>query len=63
MGITDYIRLSRVKRAKKLLRSTDKTVSEISADVGIKDANYFIRTFKQSEGITPLQYRKSVKNS
>ena len=63
MGITDYIRFERVKQAKKLLRSTDKSVSEISANVGIKDANYFIRTFKQSEGMTPLQYRKNAKNS
>lgn len=59
MGISDYIRTLRIRRAKKLLISTMEPVSQIAASVGIPDVNYFIRTFKQSEGITPLQYRKN----
>ena len=61
MGITDYIRLQRINQAKRILRGTDKSISQVSACVGIADTNYFIRTFKKYEGITPLQYRKSVK--
>lgn len=59
MGITDYIRLQRIRVAKSLLRTTDKSVLQISCEVGIKDVNYFIRLFKKTEGITPLQYRKA----
>lgn len=60
MGISDYIRHQRIKFAKKLLRNTEDSVASIGLRVGIKDANYFIRIFKQIEGITPLQYRKSI---
>lgn len=58
MGISDYIRSLRIKKAKKLLLNTEDTISHIAEVVGIKDINYFIRIFKASEGITPLQYRK-----
>lgn len=58
MGISDYIRLQRIKKAKKLLLSTEDSISQIALSVGIRDTNYFIRTFKKYEGITPLQYRK-----
>lgn len=61
MGISDYVRQQRLIKAKKLLVSTDLPVSQIAAAVGIPDTNYFIRTFKQLQGVTPLQYRKSRK--
>ncbi len=62
MGISDYIRLQRINSAKKLIRNTDASITQIAASVGIQDTNYFIRIFKQSEGITPLQYRKNSVN-
>ena len=58
IGISDYIRKERVNEAKRLLRSNTLSISEVAAKVGILDDNYFIRIFKASEGITPLQYRK-----
>lgn len=58
MGITDYVRKQRIKMAKKLILNTDESISQIALSVGIKDTNYFIRLFKQTEGVTPLQYRK-----
>lgn len=58
MGISDYIRIQRIKAAKKLLSNTDDSVSQIAATVGLRDTNYFIRAFKQLEGITPLQFRR-----
>ena len=61
MGISDYIRYQRIKRAKKLIRNTDDSISRISLAVGINDTNYFTRMFKKSEGITPLQYRKTMR--
>ena len=61
MGISDYVRQQRLAKAKKLLTSTDLPVSQIAVQVGIPDTNYFIRTFRQLLGVTPLQYRKSRK--
>ncbi len=58
MGISDYIRTQRIQEAKKLIENTEDSISQIALSVGIKDTNYFIRIFKQSEGVTPLQYRK-----
>lgn len=59
VGITDFIRMQRIKRAKKLIRNTEEQIAQIALSVGIKDTNYFIRIFKQSEGMTPMQYRKN----
>lgn len=59
MGISDYIRCERIKKAKKLIANTDDSISQIASAVGIKDTNYFIRMFRQTEGMTPLQYRKN----
>ena len=58
MGISDYIRAQRIGKAKSLLVNTNQPVSQIAASVGMPDTNYFIRIFKQTEQITPLQYRK-----
>ena len=61
MGITDYIRHARINRAKSLLESTDKPIMCIAASVGFSDANYFTRSFGQTVGMTPKQYRKMKK--
>ena len=34
------------------------TVDEIGNAVGMGDANYFSRTFRKVEGISPSEYRK-----
>ena len=41
----------RIDRAKELLRDTDKSITEIAADVGFDDYNYFCRVFKKSADI------------
>ena len=51
--LTDY----RMNKAKELLRCTGKRSSEISAEVGYKDAHYFSYLFKKTQGMTPTQYR------
>lgn len=49
---------SRMDLAKYLLRSTDKSVNEISTAVGYADNAAFFRIFRQHTGMTPAQYRK-----
>ena len=56
--INNYLISKRITRAKQLLRFTDMTVDEISAAVGMADANYFSRMFRKVEGISPREYRK-----
>lgn len=60
VGITfkEYLLLFRVTEAKKLLITTDLSVSQIAEQVGYVNVNNFLKIFKDREGITPLQYRK-----
>lgn len=56
--ITNYLLQIRITHAKRLLRFTDLSIDKISRECGMNDANYFSRTFKKIEGITPGQFRK-----
>ncbi len=44
------------------LKNTDKTVSEISHQLGFEYPNYFSRLFKRKMNLSPSEYRKSVKS-
>ncbi len=52
-----YLTEFRMQKAKELLRCTGKRSSEISVEVGYKDAHYFSYLFKKTQGMTPTQYR------
>lgn len=54
----EYIRIRRIESAKDMLLETSDTVNKIAEDVGFSSCSYFIRIFKQSEGITPSAYRQ-----
>lgn len=60
MGVTPQELLSeaRIKHACQLLRNTDKTVSEIAYACGFTDPKYFSRSFKQSTGLSPSEFRE-----
>ena len=51
----------RVKVACDLLRNTEDRVSDIATEVGIPDYNYFTKVFKKAMGVTPREYRKSMR--
>ncbi len=61
--ITAYVLSVRITRAKSLLRFTDMSIEEVGAASGMSDANYFARSFKKMEGMTPGEYRRLWKNS
>ena len=56
-GVIKIIREERIKRAKELLLDSNLSISDIASQVGILDANYFIRMFKTETGMTPGGYR------
>lgn len=62
-GITlrQYIISYRLKAAKRLLELTRKSVAEIAEEVGFTDASYFTKTFRQSFGVTPKEWRNKFK--
>lgn len=55
----EFLLMLRLNRAKELLRSTDRSVSQIACDVGIQNVSHFIDLFRKQEGTTPACYRKA----
>lgn len=47
----------RMNHARRLLRTTNKPISEISYEVGITNVGYFINAFRKIEKMTPGQWR------
>ena len=56
-GIAKFVNVIRTDKAKRLLKSTTKQISDISFECGFNDASYFSQVFKSIYGITPQQYR------
>ncbi|MGF6847811.1 AraC-like DNA-binding protein [Chitinophaga sp. W3I9] len=58
-GITplQYINRERLKLAKQLLADRNNSVSQVSMLCGFNDTNYFIRLFRNAEGVTPGTYQ------
>lgn len=63
-NFSNYVNKLRIKKAKELLQNSDTPVINISIDLGFEDCGYFIKVFKNIEGVTPATYRKrfNVKN-
>jgi DNA-binding response regulator/sensor histidine kinase len=49
----DIIREARMKRADRLLETTDKSVSEIAYEVGFSSPSYFTKCYREFFGRTP----------
>lgn len=57
----EYLRQFRIYKAGIMLYRTNHTVSEIAKSVGYKKTEYFSKLFKDHVGVTPLQYRKNIR--
>jgi len=55
----NYLNKYRIEQASYLLQHTQKTVKEISADVGFTDSNYFCKAFRKMKGMSPNSLRKT----
>ena len=49
----------RLEKAKKLLTETDMKIIDIAEECGYSTYNYFVRQFRNSEGVSPTEYRES----
>ena len=57
-SVTELIRRIRIKQAKKLLVTTNKTLAQIADETGFGGSFHLIKCFKSIEGKTPGVYRK-----
>lgn len=58
-GLTpmNYLKICRMEKAYKLLKKGGMNISEVAADCGYPDSNYFTRCFKSHFGFPPSQIR------
>lgn len=56
--VNDFITFMRVEEAKRLLKGNSLPVSEVGELVGYYNPSYFVKVFKKTTGMTPMEYRK-----
>jgi len=58
--VNDYLSEIRIDESKKLLSSTNMSISAIAEATGFYDQSYFSKVFSQRIGVTPTEYRKEL---
>jgi len=56
-SFSNYLTNLKINKAKLMLKTTSKTIQEITFELGFNDTSYFIRCFKKHEGVTPNFFR------
>lgn len=59
-NFVEYVTKKKIAYTKRLLRTTDMKIAQISQQMGFRDEKYFFRVYKRYEGITPGQYREQI---
>lgn len=62
IGMKHYILMKKIVVAKRLLHAGN-TVTYVCYESGFNDCSYFIKTFKQYVGMTPLKFQTSMPSS
>ena len=52
-SVVDVLRKARLAKAKRLLETTDKNISEVAYEVGFTTSSYFAKRFKEEYGVRP----------
>lgn len=58
VSLNEHIRGRKIEYAKILLSTTDKSVAEISAELGFSSRSFFTDSFLRATGITPTEFRR-----
>lgn len=61
MTIKQYQQKIRMEQACRLLETTGDKVTDIAAGTGFTDRRYFTKTFRETCGMTPQEYRQAKK--
>jgi two-component system, response regulator YesN len=56
----DFLTDCRIEKAKKLLANSEKSLKEITFEIGYHEPNYFSKVFKKMCNISPTEYRKTL---
>jgi len=58
-SLSHYLLFLRIRKAEQLLLDSSKNITQIALECGFNSPSYFIKQFKRSKGLSPMQYRKS----
>jgi len=60
LGMTPiaYLNRYRITQAKRLLKESDRTITQIALEVGFSDSGYFSRVFRREAGMSPDAFRR-----
>ena len=61
-SIIDYYNMMKVNEAKRLIREGRYNFFEISERLMFSNSHYFSTIFKKHTGMTPTQYKNSIKS-
>lgn len=57
LSLREYVNQLRINEAKRLLLSTNKSISEIAGEVGFDNISYFSTVFRKFCNISPLEWK------
>ncbi|MDK2594184.1 helix-turn-helix domain-containing protein [Pseudoalteromonas obscura] len=60
MSANKYLIAKRLERASLLIKTTDRSVTDVALECGFEELSYFSRVFKQHFRLTPSQLRKAA---
>ncbi|MBB6635839.1 response regulator [Cohnella thailandensis] len=56
----DFLTECRIEHAKKLMSDPEKSLKEITFEVGYHDPNYFSKVFKKTCDVSPTEFRRTL---
>jgi two-component system response regulator YesN len=62
MSLREYINQLRIEEAKRLLLSTNATVTEVASEVGYDNISYFSTVFRKLCGMSPVEWCAGKRN-
>jgi len=61
-GVIDYFNKMKIDRAKEIIRTGGKSITQISNILSYSSPQYFSKQFKLFSGMAPKEYEKSIKS-
>ena len=60
MSIKEYLNKEKIELSKRLLQTSELSITAIAKMLGWDEMNLFVKFFKYHEGTTPSQYRQNT---
>lgn len=60
MTFTDYVRQQRIRHARLLLTTTDRSIDDIASACGFNSSTYFSTVFRSEMGLAPSTFRREL---